>query len=138
MKIREIMSTHLACAQPETTVREAADMMRRENCGSIPITRDGQLMGIITDRDITVRVVADGRDAGAVHVQEVMSSDLASVGPDEDTDTALERMRLEHVRRLPVVEGDRLVGLVAMAKLAQTHGPSHEVGTAEHGITRGA
>jgi CBS domain-containing protein len=138
VKIREIMSTDLACAKPETTVREVADMMRREDCGSIPITRDGNLMGIITDRDITVRVVAKGRDPRAVHVEDVMTPDVATVSPDQDTDDALRRMSSAQVRRLPVVEGHRLVGLVAMGKLAQKHGPKQEVGTAEQGITRGA
>jgi CBS domain-containing protein len=132
------MSTDLACASPQTTVREVAGMMRKEDCGSIPITRDGHLVGIITDRDITVRVVAEGRDPGAVHVEDVMTPDVASVTPDEDTDQALERMSLEQVRRLPVVEGDRLVGLVAMGKLAQKHGPKQEVGATEQAITRGA
>ena len=138
MKIRDIMSTDLACATPQTTVREVANMMRQEDCGSIPIARDGQLMGIITDRDITIRVVAEGRDPGAVQVEDVMTPDVATVSPDEDTDEALERMSLEQVRRLPVVEGDHLVGLVAMGKLAQKVGPTTEVGAAEQSITRGA
>jgi len=138
MKIREIMSTDLACAAPQTTVREVADMMRREDCGSIPITRDGQLMGIITDRDITVRVVAEGRDPGAVQVEDVTTPDVATVSPDEDTGEAPERMSLEQGRRLPMVEGDRLAGLVAMGKLAQKVGPTTQVGAAEQSITRGA
>lgn len=138
MKIREIMSTELACASPQTTVREVADMMRREDCGSIPVTRDGQLMGIITDRDITVRVVAAGRDPGSVQAEDVMTPDVATVTPNEDAGEALERMSLEQVRRLPVVEDKRLVGLVAMGKLAQKVGPHQEVGAAEHGISRGA
>jgi CBS domain-containing protein len=138
VKIRDIMSTDLACAEPRTSVREVADMMRREDCGSIPVARDGRLMGIITDRDITVRVVAEGLDPGSVHVEEVMTPDVATVSPDEDTAEALERMRLEQVRRLPVVEGDRLVGLVAMGKLAQKAGSANEVGAAEQSITRGA
>lgn len=138
MKIRDIMSTDLTCAMPQTTVREVADMMRREDCGSIPVTRDGHVMGIITDRDITVRVVAEGRDPDTVHVEDVMTGDVATVSPDEDTEEALELMSLEHVRRLPVVEGDRLVGLVAMGKLAQKMGPKPAVGEAEQGITRGA
>ena len=136
MKVRDIMSTDLACAAPQTTVREVADMMRREDCGSIPITRDGRLMGIITDRDITERVVAEGRDPGTLHVEDAMTPDVATVSPEEDTDEALERMSLEQVRRLPVVEGDRLVGLVAMGKLAQRVGPTSEVGAAEQSITR--
>jgi len=138
MKIREIMSVELTCAEPETSVRDVADMMRRENCGSIPVTQDGKLMGIITDRDIAIRVVAEGRDPVKVHVGDVMSSDLATVGPEEDSEEALTRMSLEQVRRLPVVEGQRLVGLVALGKLAQAHGPEREVGATEHAITRGA
>ena len=71
MNIRDIMSTLSACVTPQTTVREVADTMGREDSGAIPITRDGQLMGIsITDRDITVRVMAKGRDPGSVHVED--------------------------------------------------------------------
>ena len=87
-----------------------------------PITRDGQLMGIITDRDITARVVAEGRDPGMVQVEEVMTPDTATVSPNEHAGQALERMSQEQVRRLPVVEGQRLVGLVAMGELAQKVG----------------
>ena len=73
-----------------------------------------------------------------VHVEDVMTSDMVTLGPGEESDQALERMSLEQVRRLPVVDGGRLVGLVAMGKLAQKHGAAHEVGAAEKGITHGA
>jgi len=81
--------------------------------------QDGRLVGIVTDRDIVVRVVAEGRDANVTTVKEIASTDLVTVAPGDDLDVALNLLAQRQVRRLPVVEGERLVGIVAQADIAR-------------------
>jgi CBS domain-containing protein len=83
------------------------------------VVDSGRLVGILTDRDIVVRVVAEGRDPQSTSVGEVASADLATVSPDEDLDRALQLLTERQVRRLPVVEGETLVGVVAQADIAR-------------------
>ena len=92
--------------------------MREEHIGSLPITDDEQLVGMITDRDITTRVVAEAGDPKTTSVGDVYSRDLISVEPDKDLEEALQLMARHQVRRLPVVENGRLVGIVAQADIA--------------------
>jgi CBS domain-containing protein len=92
--------------------------MREQDIGSLPITDDEKLVGMITDRDITTRVVAEAADLKMVSVEDVYSRDLISVAPDKDLDEALQLMARHQVRRLPVVENGRLVGIVAQADIA--------------------
>jgi CBS domain-containing protein len=92
--------------------------MREGHIGSLPITDDDQLVGMITDRDITTRVVAEAADPQTTSVGDVYSRDLISVEPDKDLEEALQLMARHQVRRLPVVENGRLVGIVAQADIA--------------------
>jgi CBS domain-containing protein len=92
--------------------------MREEHIGSLPITDDEKLVGMITDRDITTRVVAEAADPKMTSVDDVYSRDLISIEPDKDLDEALQLMARHQVRRLPVVENGRLVGIVAQADIA--------------------
>jgi CBS domain-containing protein len=92
--------------------------MREEHIGSLPITENEQLVGMITDRDITTRVVADAADPNLMSVGDVYSRDLISIEPERDLDEALQLMARHQVRRLPVVEDGRLVGIVAQADIA--------------------
>jgi CBS domain-containing protein len=94
--------------------------MRERHVGSLPITDGERLVGVITDRDITTRVVAEAADPATTPVGDVSSGDPISVGPGEDLDDALELMARHQVRRLPVVEDGRLVGIVAQADVALT------------------
>jgi CBS domain-containing protein len=94
--------------------------MREEHIGSLPITDDEKLVGIITDRDITTRVVAEAADPKTTSVGDVSSRDLISVEPDNDLEEALQLMARHQIRRLPVVENGRLVGIVAQADIALT------------------
>jgi CBS domain-containing protein len=99
-------------------VVEAAQLMRDEHIGSLPITDGDTLLGMITDRDITTRVVAETADLATTSVGDVYSQDLVSVEPDKDLEEALGLMARHQVRRLPVVQDGRLVGIVAQADIA--------------------
>ena len=117
--IREVMTSEVKACEPNTTVAEAAKLMAKEDIGPVPVVEEGRLTGIVTDRDIVVRVVAEGRDPNSTTVGEIASSDLVTVSPDDDLDTALQQLARKQVRRIPVVEGDRLVGIVAQADIAR-------------------
>jgi CBS domain-containing protein len=118
--VRDAMTEDPRSIGPSTSVVEAARLMRDEHIGSLPITDGETLMGMITDRDITTRVVAEGSDLATTSVGDVYSQDLISVEPDKDLEEALMLMARHQVRRLPVVEEGRLVGIVAQADIALT------------------
>ena len=102
------------------SIVEAAKLMRGEETGIAPIVDGGRLIGVITERDITIRVVAEGRDPRTTNVEEIASRDLVTIDPDQDLDDALEVMALHDVKRLPVIEDDgTLVGIVARADVAR-------------------
>ena len=117
--VREAMTEDPRSIGPSASVVEAARLMRDEHIGSLPITDGDTLVGMITDRDITTRVVAEAADL-ATSVGDVYSQDLVSVEPDKDLEEALGLMARHQVRRLPVVEEGRLVGIVAQADIALT------------------
>jgi len=117
--IKEVMTRDVRACEPNATVADAAKVMAQEDVGPVPIVEDGRLVGIVTDRDIVVRVVAEGRDPNATRVREIASTELVTVSPDDDLDEALNLLAQRQVRRLPVVEGDRLVGIVAQADVAR-------------------
>ncbi len=112
--------THDPVTVGETTsVVEAARLMRDENIGSVPVVEGGRLVGVVTDRDLAVRVLAEGRGADTA-VAEVASRELVTIDPQQDVDEALRLMAVHQLRRLPVCEEDgRLVGIVAQADLAR-------------------
>jgi CBS domain-containing protein len=116
--VRDAMTEDPRSIGASASVVEAARLMREVHVGSLPITDDGQVVGMITDRDLATRVVAEGADPETTSVGDVFSQDLVSVEPDRDIDEALQLMARHQVRRLPVVEGGRLVGIVAQADIA--------------------
>jgi CBS domain-containing protein len=122
LKCSGIMSEDPTACRPTDTVVEAARLMKVNDVGPIPVVDDNKnrrLVGILTDRDIAVRVVAEARDANATTIEEVMTRDLVTVGPDDDVERALNAMEEHQVRRIPVVDGDgRLVGIIAQADIA--------------------
>jgi CBS domain-containing protein len=118
--IKEVMTSNLATVESSASVVEAAQLMRDENTGIVPVVEKGGLVGTVTDRDIVVRLIAEGRDPQSVTVREVASTDLVTVDPQQDLDEALRLMASYQVRRLPVVEEDgRLVGVVSQADVAR-------------------
>ena len=116
--VRDAMTEDPRSIGQSASVVEAALLMRQEDIGSLPITSDEKLVGMITDRDITTRVVAAAADPQTTSVADVYSQDIVSVEPDNDLEEALQLMARHQVRRLPVVENGRLVGIVAQADIA--------------------
>jgi len=115
--VAEIMARDPQTVQADAPVREAASRMRDHDTGDVVVLDGQQLVGIVTDRDIAVRIVAEGRDT-ATPVREACSADPTTVAPDTAIEQAAELMRRNAVRRLPVVEGDRPVGIVSLGDLA--------------------
>ena len=137
MKVREIMSTGVAKATPDNTLVDIAAMMRDKDIGSLPVVENGELKGILTDRDIVVRAIAEGQDPSTATVQEVLSQDLESVQADDDVKQAADLMASRQIRRLPVLEDGELVGMVSLGDIAV----KHEEGFAAHalkGVSEGA
>ena len=119
MKVSDLMTSDPATVGPDDPVGKAATLMREEDCGAIPVVRDGKLVGIVTDRDIAIRAVAEGRDAKTLKVSEIMSADPITVSPDTDGDEASRVMAEHQVRRLPVVQDGHLLGILVTAQLAR-------------------
>jgi len=126
-KIREVMTPAPETIQADRPATEAAQKMKEADAGMIPVLSDGSLLGTVTDRDIALRVVAEGKDPQSTPVGEIASTDVVTVGPDADLDEALRMMAEHQVRRLPVVEDGQLVGVVAQADVAR-EGNEKDVG----------
>lgn len=116
--IKDVMTPDPVCVDPHDSAADAARSMREVDSGAVLVCKDGHLRGLLTDRDIVVRAIADGRDPARVEVQEICSSDVQALRPDDDVDRAVQLMRDRHVRRIPVVEGDHPVGIVSIGDLA--------------------
>jgi CBS domain-containing protein len=126
--IREVMTPNPQSVEPSTTVVEAARLMRDSDVGSLPVVENGKVIGMVTDRDIAIRAVAEGKDPQGTNVGDVSSGDLVTIDPQQDLSEALRLMARHQVRRLPVVEEDgRLVGVVAQADVA-TKGTDEQTG----------
>jgi CBS domain-containing protein len=133
--VKDLMTSNPTTVEPETPVSEAAKRMAREDVGPLPVVEDGRLVGIVTDRDLVVRVIADDRDPGSTTVREAASRRLVTVSPDDDLVKTLDLLAKHQVRRLPVVDGERLVGIVAQADVAREVG-SARVGDVVEAISR--
>ena len=119
--IRDLMTTNPRSVESGSTVVEAARLMRDEDAGLIPVCEGEKLVGTVTDRDIAIRVVAEGREPESITVGEIASRELVTIDPQQELDEALRLMARHQVRRLPVVEEDgKLVGIVAQADIARS------------------
>jgi CBS domain-containing protein len=116
--VGEVMTPGVESATPSQALRDAARMMKAGDFGSMPVVDDGRLVGMLTDRDIVVRAVAEGLDGNTARVGDVASRDPVMATPDQDLDEALELMARHRVRRLPVVEDGMLVGVLSQADIA--------------------
>jgi CBS domain-containing protein len=122
MKCSEIMTKDPSCCLPSDTVFEAAQLMKSEDVGPIPIVNDKEtkkLEGIVTDRDLAMKVVAEGLDPKNTRVEEVMTTGVVTCSPDDNANNVLELMEQHQVRRIPIVDdSDRLVGIISQADIA--------------------
>ncbi|MEJ7569804.1 MAG: CBS domain-containing protein [Gaiellaceae bacterium] len=116
--VRDVMTSNVRAAASTESLADAAQMMKEEDVGSLPVVEDDRLIGILTDRDIIVRAVAERVDPQSISVGDVASRELVTVEPDQDLDEALSLMARHRVRRLPVVADGRLVGMLAQADVA--------------------
>ena len=116
--VRDVMTSNVRAAASTESLADAAQMMKEEDVGSVPVVEDDRLIGILTDRDIIVRAVAERVDPQSISVGDVASRELVTVEPDQDLDEALSLMARHRVRRLPVVADGRLVGILAQADVA--------------------
>jgi CBS domain-containing protein len=119
MKVSEVMTTEVESVQLNSTVEEVASIMKVENIGSLPVVdEDDDLVGIITDRDIVVRCVAEGKNPADTNVEEILSHELETIEPDVDIEEAAQLMADRQIRRLPVCEDGELVGMISIGDLA--------------------
>jgi len=130
MRVQEIMTKDPSCVTADATVREAAQVMGRENVGMVPVVEresNRRLVGVVTDRDIAIRCVAEGKD-GSCRVSDVMSSSkLATCNENDEVDNVMQAMQTEKVRRIPIVdERGSLVGIVSQADVVRKAKDTHE------------
>jgi CBS domain-containing protein len=134
--IRELMTPNPRSLESGSTVMEAARLMRDQDVGLVPVTEGDKLVGTVTDRDIVVRVVAEGTPLESVTVGEIASRELVTIDPQQDLDEALKLMARHQVRRLPVVEEDgKLIGIVAQADVAK-HASDEQTGDLVEDISK--
>jgi CBS domain-containing protein len=126
-QIRDVMSQNPTTCEPSASVADAARVMASQDVGPVPVVEGDRLVGLVTDRDLVVRVLAEGRDPESTTIGEIASTDLVTVSPDARLDEALSLLARHQVRRLPVVEGEQLVGVVAQADVAR-QGEDEETG----------
>ena len=127
-KARDIMTADAECIGENATALEAAQKLRELDVGALPICGDdNRLKGMITDRDIVVSVLAEGRDPGQVRVGELAQGEAVTIGADDSVEEALQTMKQHKVRRLPVIDGHDMVGIVSQADVA-TNLPEDKVG----------
>lgn len=119
MKIREVMTSNAVAIDAATPVIKAAETMRQKNIGDVVVRKDGKLCGIMTDRDIVVRVLGAGKDPNTTNVESACSHELFTVSPDQDTSDAVKLMREHAIRRLPVMEDSRILGVISLGDLAR-------------------
>jgi CBS domain-containing protein len=121
--VREVMTPGVVAVRPDASLVEAAQLMRAQDIGDVLVAGDHQVIGVLTDRDIAVRAVADGADPLTVSAQAVCTPNPVVIGPDDAVSTAVELMRDHAVRRLPVVEDGQPVGMVSLGDLALAQDP---------------
>jgi CBS domain-containing protein len=123
-RVREAMTPSPTTIAANAPVVEAARLMASQDVGSLPVVDDGALVGMVTDRDLVINVLAKDVDPHSTTVATVCSQDPVVVGPEDSLDEALQRMAREQVRRLPVVEKERLVGILAQADVSRSAQPA--------------
>jgi CBS domain-containing protein len=116
--IRDVMTTSPHTVRPDATLQDAAREMKGDDIGAVLVEDNGSVAGILTDRDIVVRAIAEGRDPTSTKVSEVATTDVKTLTPDSSVEDAIKIVREQHVRRIPVVEGGKPAGIVSIGDLA--------------------
>lgn len=136
MQVQELMSKNPVLVETKEPVSCAAQLMRSRNIGVMPVCDGrGRLVGMLTDRDITIRCVAAKLDPSSTPVEDIMSRGAVTAEPEEDVQQALEKMHAEQIRRLPVVREGMLVGMLSLADVARNHSMDMEAARALSAIT---
>ncbi|WP_066636382.1 CBS domain-containing protein [Desulfolucanica intricata] len=128
--LQELMTTNVATVTPQQSVSEAAQIMSQYNVGSVPVVQNGQCVGMLTDRDIALRTTAKGMDPKTTKVETVMSKNIVTATPQMDVHEASQLMANKQIRRLPVVENNKLAGIVSLGDLAVQNNYQNEAGQA--------
>ncbi|NLH02448.1 MAG: CBS domain-containing protein [Clostridiales bacterium] len=136
MKVKEIMSKKVASLDSEDSVERAAQLMKQYDVGSIPVCSRNQVVGIVTDRDIAVRTIAEGKDSKQEKVSAIMSSNPVVGNPDMDVHDAAKIMSTNQIRRLPIVENNNLVGIVALGDISVEPELQYNAEQALHNISQ--
>ncbi|EHL74065.1 CBS domain-containing protein [Bacillus smithii] len=128
MKVRDIMSSNIESCSSQDSLQTVASKMKQLNIGALPVVENGQVTGMITDRDVTIRAVAD--DNANKNVEQVMTHNVVSVSPDASVEEAAQLMAQHQIRRLPVVENGQIVGMVALGDLSVSEKSNEKAGEA--------
>jgi CBS domain-containing protein len=137
-RVRDIMTANPSTVSEKDTVRDAARIMADQDTGVVPVVNGRRIVGLVTDRDIVVRLVAAGKDPASANVREAMTTSVRSVNEDASVDDALRMMSNAQVRRVPVVNGnDELVGIVSFGDIATETNRDSRVGQAIEEISEG-
>ncbi|EGK11870.1 CBS domain protein [Desmospora sp. 8437] len=133
-QLREIMTQNVASVSPQDNVYKAASLMRQHNIGSVPVVENGQVRGMVTDRDLVLRALAEQKNE-QVTVGEVMTNQVVTGTPEMSVDEASSLMAQNQIRRLPVVENNQLVGMVSLGDMAVRQPHVNEAGQALSNIS---
>lgn len=128
--VREVMTKDVKACAPHDPITAAAKLMRDINCGSVPVCQENRVMGMITDRDIVLNCVADGKDSNTVHCHDCMTKDVITCSPDTDIHECARMMADHQIRRIIVVENNNMVGICAIGDLATVNVYVDEAGAA--------
>ena len=142
MTCREVMTDNPVCCLPSDTVSQAARIMRREDVGPVPVVNDDQhkqLIGIVTDRDLALKVVAESRDPNHTMVSDVMTSTIIACRETDDASTAIKAMEEHQIRRIPVVDAEgKIVGIISQADVATRIREPKKIAEVVHEISQAA
>ena len=134
--VRDVMTPDPKCVSERDSILQAARIMRDEDTGVVPVVDGKKVIGVITDRDIVVRVVADGKDLNSVKINEVMTKQVRSVKEDQSVDDVLKLMSGSEIRRVPVVnQGNEIVGIISIGDLSTRTDKDDKVGRAVEQIS---
>jgi len=132
MKVDQVMTSHTACLNSSSTISDAAETMQKHNIGFIPVCDDESLVGVLTDRDVVVRAIAQGKDPNITPVNEIMTKEVKRVSVEANMNEVADIMSEYKIRRIPVTDDNRIVGIVSIGDIA-THDGIH--GKAKRALT---